>query len=499
MKIKDEFVKMPKDMLYDTYLRIVYSPKDYDKITRNKMIEEIIKEYNQENYLYHICTKKELEFLKLIGNKKMSSVIMDKHEWEIKTLNEKCIFSSVTFEVFEEQKNNVKEALKTYEKYNKSGFEDVIIFAIIMIKKNAQLLTKALSSMLKSMFNIDDEAINAILSSPLFHFYCEFDYKYFDFSSKEQELINYRDYYEILDDLDDARKIYGKSGSLPFDIRDVYDTFYYGFPIRKGTVKKMYDRLSKRLDKDILFKIIDQARVLNDRYALEFFIDKETLKIINAALDDMPCAAMNGFTPREYKKELEVEKDLNEFFYSIPQNNAHLCKNAADHYYKLFFALLDYVNKKYKIHPEIEKIYKQEGLDVNKLDDIDKYLWNHKEIIDDFVNENNYKLSKDELEEIKEFKNAVTSDFFVVVGFDREYTRILSDEGKLYMVKGIRVDLDEIINPSDMPKVISTTLLMFDGKIVFKSFFKSVEIKIGNDIKSDIVNKAKNAIVHYHL
>ena len=62
MKLKDEYLKLSKETLYETYLRIVYKVKDYDNITRNKMIEEIIKEYGQKEYLYHICTERELDF-----------------------------------------------------------------------------------------------------------------------------------------------------------------------------------------------------------------------------------------------------------------------------------------------------------------------------------------------------------------------------------------------------------------------------------------------------
>ena len=58
MKLKEEYSEQPKELLYEIYLKIVYKAKDYDDITRNKMLEEIIKEYNQEDYLYHICTKK---------------------------------------------------------------------------------------------------------------------------------------------------------------------------------------------------------------------------------------------------------------------------------------------------------------------------------------------------------------------------------------------------------------------------------------------------------
>ena len=499
MKLKDEYLKLPKEMLYETYLKIVYKSKDYDNITRNKMLEEIIKEYDQENYLYHICTRKELDFLKYISKNKLSVDDIKKHEWEIKILNEKCIFSRVTLEVFEEQKQNVQDALKTYEQNNKKGIEDLIIFMISKVKTNAIMLTKVLTSMIESMYNIDKKRINSIMGSPLFHFYCEFSYEFFDFSKREEEFVSYRDYYDILDELTEARKIYGIAGSLSLDIRDDFDTFYYGFPIRKEKVKKMYDEINKRDDKEFLFQIIDESRVLNNRIGLDTFMDNKLLEIVNAALDECPCAAMNGFTPKEYNDQLCEELDLDKEFSYIPQNNAHLCKKAADHYYKLYFALLDYINKKYKIHTEIKKIYKQEELDVNQLYDIDKYLWEHKEIIDDFIKDNNYKFTEEELSEVNEFKNAVTSDYFVIVGFDKEYTKILSDDGKLYMVKGIRADFDKIMNPKELPTIISTTLLMFNGNIVFKSFFGKIDIVFGNDVKKDIVDKMKSAVVHYHL
>ena len=310
MKLKDEYLKLPKEMLYETYLKIVYKPKDYDNITRNKMLEEIIKEYNQENYLYHICTRKELDFLKYISKNKLSVDDIKKYEWEIKILNEKCIFSKDTLEVFEEQKQNVQDALKTYEQNNKKGIEDIIIFMISKVKTNAIMLTKALTSMIESMYNIDEKGINSIMGSPLFHFYCEFNYEFFDFSKQEEELVSYRDYYNILDELKESRKIYGIAGSIPFDIRDDFDTFYYGFPIRKEKIKKMYNEINKRVDKEFLFQIIDEARVLNNRMGLDTFMDNRLLEVVNEALDECPCAAMNGFTPNEYNNQLYEELDL---------------------------------------------------------------------------------------------------------------------------------------------------------------------------------------------
>lgn len=72
MKIKDEYLKMPKELLYEMYLKIVYDAKDYDNITRGKMLDEIIQEYEPQDYLYYICTNKELDFLKYANEHKLT-------------------------------------------------------------------------------------------------------------------------------------------------------------------------------------------------------------------------------------------------------------------------------------------------------------------------------------------------------------------------------------------------------------------------------------------
>ncbi len=94
------------------------------------------------------------------------------------------------------------------------------------------------------------------------------------------------------------------------DIRDNYDIFYYGYPIRNKKVKKMYDMVSGNIMKDYIFSVVDEVRVLNNRDMLSRLIDDdELIKVINEALDEMPIATMNGFTPKQYLEEKKKEKE----------------------------------------------------------------------------------------------------------------------------------------------------------------------------------------------
>ncbi len=505
MDLKSEYIKLPKDDVYGIYLKIVYNFKSYGNVSRSKMLDEIIDEYNNNNnnklYLYHICTNKELEFLNYIKSNKLKPKDLDKYHWEIKTLNEKCIFSLVNLDVFDEQRKNVDEALELWNqnKNKKENAKELAIFAVSFVKINGYLLTSALNSMLMSICDMSEEDANNFLGHPLFHFYCGFQFQNeYDYDFK-QEIAFYRDYYHFLDEIEEKKKDYGISGKLNIDIRDIFDIFYYGFPIRNSKVKKMYDLIKKKDCSDFLFCVIDEARALNSYSLLKVFFPDEEYNIIIEALFEMPHAALNGFTPSQYMNELDEAMKLDSYFDNIPQNNAHLCKREADHYYKLYLALMDYVNKEKKIRPEIKKIYKQDGIDVNKLKDIDEYLWSHKEMIDDFIKNNNYNFTEEELKEVAEFKNAVTSKFFVITGFEREYTNILSQDGKLYMVKGLRTDIDKMTNKDELPQVVSTTLLMFNGKIVFNGFLIRASIDLGNEFRRSVIRKLENAITYYHL
>lgn len=66
MTLKDSIKGYKKEAIYDRYTRIIKKFKEYDKISANKMIEEIVKLYNDYNNIINICTTRELKYLKLL-------------------------------------------------------------------------------------------------------------------------------------------------------------------------------------------------------------------------------------------------------------------------------------------------------------------------------------------------------------------------------------------------------------------------------------------------
>ena len=65
MKIFERIKDYKKEYVYDIYIRICSKIKEYDNISKNKMIREIYKVYEDYHNIIDLCTVRELKFLKL--------------------------------------------------------------------------------------------------------------------------------------------------------------------------------------------------------------------------------------------------------------------------------------------------------------------------------------------------------------------------------------------------------------------------------------------------
>ena len=85
MKMYNEINYLIKDYVYDQYTKIVEDFKDYEKITRVKMLDAIYKVYSDYNNIISLCTTKELKYLeKIIKNQDNSKDQEEKNNTKIK-------------------------------------------------------------------------------------------------------------------------------------------------------------------------------------------------------------------------------------------------------------------------------------------------------------------------------------------------------------------------------------------------------------------------------
>ena len=487
------FKNMEKDMIYEYYQRIVDDPSSYEKLDIKKMIEQVLKQYSYKKFLYYICSSKELEFLDKILNNNFDEEQYLKYSFEIRTLNNKFILDSDKFCIFTELLDYVKEAVKLYKE--SGAYSDYYIYTIGILKILGTLPFDVFKNLCFKNDNLSkkesDERFELFISNPFFKYYtCIYDVE-------DETSICYAPYYDFIDEIIENRKKFSNLGSISLDKNLLEEIFYYGFPVHLKKVKKMYDFVNENIP--YLMDYVDEARALYDYSVVERFLSDDKAKdIITAGLEYCPSCTLYGLSPNEYSKQMVKSEDLNDKINNQKQINAHLSTPDADEFFDIYFALLEYTNKKYNIN-DLKKIYKKLHLDQEKVLEISDYMFDNVNIIDDFIKENPYNFDDEMLKVTKGFKNFVKSQFLMVVGFDREYTKILSEYGKLYMVKGLRNNIDNVISAKEVPTLISTTLIMFKDKIVYCGLLKTAEVRYDNFIIETILHEADNAIKYYHL
>ena len=299
------YENMEKGLVYSYYIRIVDEIKPYEKITIKNMIEEVLKQYSYENFLYYLCTSKELDFLKKILDKKIDEEDHLKYSFEIKTLNNKFIFDQDNFCIFKEQLQNVKKAVSLFE--TKGAFSDHYIPAIGVLRLLGVLPLELFKNLNYSGDDTiskkeKDESFIAYISNPLFRYY-SFIYK----DEDKKDYICYDPYYEFVDELIENRKNFENIEAINLGSDILEELFYYGFSIHIKKVKEMYDFINKNIP--YLMDYVDEARALCDYSVVERFISDDKVKnIIIEGLNLCPSCTLYGLSPKEYNEVKLKEK-----------------------------------------------------------------------------------------------------------------------------------------------------------------------------------------------
>ena len=164
-------------------------------------------------------------------------------------------------------------------------------------------------------------------------------------------------------------------------------------------------------------------------------------------------------------------------------------------FYDLYAALLSFVNRKLKVSSEtFSNSQEYTSTPPEARVAVRDALFAHRELIDEFVKENPAKLKSDDLEIVASWKHAVVGKFYVF-RYLAKYTVFLTSGGspnKAYGVLGLADPLEEVIGPY-LPRLITTVLLPFRGKIIYDGLVSGFNITFGGGIKRMLNEEYKQA------
>ncbi len=167
-------------------------------------------------------------------------------------------------------------------------------------------------------------------------------------------------------------------------------------------------------------------------------------------------------------------------------------------FYRLFFALLDYINEHYHV-VDMPKMSGADSVDCTLSRQVANYVWARTNLIDEYLAQAT-DLSPEDAETVHSWKRCVTGRFFVERHLKRG-TAMIAENDEVYMVSGIVSDWEDMLPP--LPAMVKTTLLPFKGRIIYDSVFESFPIIFGGGIKKMLketyMDAKKGGHIHFTL
>lgn len=177
----------------------------------------------------------------------------------------------------------------------------------------------------------------------------------------------------------------------------------------------------------------------------------------------------------------------------------NISRTEIDLFFKLFYQLLLYVNKKLNIIKGIDSIKDFPKFPMEQLISIRDELFKNIEIMDLFLNENHLNFSGSELEIIRNWKNFVKGKFFVF-RYLKNYTVFLDTEepAKAYGVLSLNSTFEELLGPY-LPVMADAVLLPFRDKIIYDGFLASYPVSFGSGTRRRINDNYQEAKSGYGI
>ena len=168
----------------------------------------------------------------------------------------------------------------------------------------------------------------------------------------------------------------------------------------------------------------------------------------------------------------------------------------ANLYYKLWFPVLDYVNKKYGINEELKQIAGAEELDPNDVKVVANKLWEDVAVIDEYLAEHADGLPEEHRTIVEGWKRRVSGRFVLERHLKKGSVFISMEDEKVYLVSGINSSWEEMFFYRPAPIMMQATLIPFKNVIISDGLVMPYNIMIGRNIArefKDIYMTAKKS------
>jgi hypothetical protein len=170
-----------------------------------------------------------------------------------------------------------------------------------------------------------------------------------------------------------------------------------------------------------------------------------------------------------------------------------LPRHEMERFYTVWFPLLYYVNQRRQLLPDFPATYGPNSVSPNDAAKLRDALWADDSLREAFIAENPAGFAAADLALVASWKTRVSGDFYVFRQL-KKYAVLIPQGGppRAYGVLGLASPIEDII-PIPPPCMVQTTLLPFEGKIIYDSLLRSYNVYFGSGIRGSLNETYKAA------
>ena len=166
-------------------------------------------------------------------------------------------------------------------------------------------------------------------------------------------------------------------------------------------------------------------------------------------------------------------------------------------FYQLWFPLLDFVNRKYRVCPRAGRIDQTHGVDGRDAKEIADYLWSHIEVIEEYLAV--AELPEEYAQIIAGWKQCKPGRYILERHLKKGSVFISTKDGAVYMVKGLFSTWAEMLGES--PVLLDAVLIPFRGSIISDGLVVPYRIYFGKGaregFKEEYMNAKRNHTIRF--
>lgn len=153
-----------------------------------------------------------------------------------------------------------------------------------------------------------------------------------------------------------------------------------------------------------------------------------------------------------------------------------------DQFYKIWPLLLNFVNERLKVVPNLSDNGPEGSVDVKNAVQIRDALWKNVEVLDQFIASHPAQLSADDLSILDSWRYRRQGSFIVFKALKKHAIFISQDNREVYTVKGLKSTMEEMF--PFLPIMVEGVLLPFHDDIISDGLFQTYNITFGSGIRA---------------